>query len=117
MRLRDDRAATLQSECRPARAWPRSRPHDRDEVSRSAFACALETCRAGEQVSEAVALTQPEARAIDLESERTLEHPQMMLQSRNGRCVEGHQGSSGHNGDDGNVCGVARAMSSSDWHG
>src|SRR5438445_13557372 len=117
MRLRGDRAATLQSESRPARSWPRSRLHDRDEVSRPAFAGALEPCRTGEHVSKAVARTQPEERTLDLESERTLEHPQMMLQSRNGRRVEGHQGSSGHNGDDGNVCGVARTMSSSDWHG
>ena len=52
------------------------------------LACILETCRAGEYISKTVTRPQSEERALDLESERALEHPQMMLQSSNGRRVE-----------------------------
>src|SRR6266511_1558566 len=85
---RSDRAATPQSESPTARSHSRSWPHHRDHVSRLAFPCPLKTTRTGEHIAEAVARAQPKERALDLQRERPLEHPQMMLEPCDRRRVE-----------------------------
>src|SRR5262249_33215472 len=55
----------------------------------SALREALEPGRARDDVAEAVARAQPEERPFDVEQKRALEHPQMMLESHDGRRVEG----------------------------
>src|SRR5689334_23771418 len=69
---------------------------DGDEVARAAPARAAEPRRAGEHVAEAVARAQLEAGAFDLEIERALEHPQMMLEPGDRRRVERHRRAGGH---------------------
>src|SRR5207249_10578318 len=68
-----------------------SRMDDCDEVPSAALTGASEARRAGQHVAEAVPRSQLEARAFDLEIERTLEHPEMMFESGDRRCVEGHR--------------------------